>query len=75
MQITRTQIKGQLRGWPEYPSNMKMPTKYMVELNGDKRWRRVYQRIEQLNPPNDWNQMAHYHCVKAADGWRDLLTE
>lgn len=44
--ITRHRIKGMQRGFPTYPTNGLMPTKHMVELDGDKVWRRIYERYE-----------------------------
>lgn len=46
MKITRHRIKGMKRGFPSYPSNGLMPTKHLVELDGDKIWRRVYDRYD-----------------------------
>jgi hypothetical protein len=47
VEITRHRVKGTLRGWGG--SNGLMQTKYVVELDGDKVWRRVYERWDYSN--------------------------
>lgn len=46
MKITRHHIKGMQRGFPMYSTNGLMPTKFLVELDGDKIWRRIYDRYD-----------------------------
>ena len=65
--ITRFTIEGLKRGFPSYPSNGRMPTKFLIELNGDKRWRRVYDRFVKSG--------TYIPIVLDGSGYRDLTKE
>lgn len=54
-----------------YPSNGRMPTKWMVRLGDDKRWRRVYDRYDGTRI-----SARFVPVVRGLDGeFRDLTTD
>lgn len=69
MTITRSMIHHPKR-YPGYPTNGKMPTKWMVETNGDKRWRRVYDRCD--TPRRGDIPAVFIPGFLDVDGYRDL---
>lgn len=71
--IARFYIKGLHRGWPSYPSNGRLPTKFLVQMDGgDTAWRRMYQ---------DWSATNRYRTkpvplvVKDGPDYRQLTPE
>jgi len=62
---------------PMYPSNGRMPTKWVVRLGDDKRWRRVYDRYANASYTDGTRIPARFvPVVRGLDGeFRDLTTD
>lgn len=64
---------------PSYPSNGRMPTKWVVRLGDDKRWRRVYDRCAEAASYTDDGTIISARfvpVVRGLDGeFRDLTTD
>lgn len=69
--FTKVQVKVPRRGFPSYPTNGYLATKFMVVIGDDKRWRRVCDRFDE--------KVEGVHtfvpCVLDADGMRDLTAD